>query len=110
MVPDNQSRDLNSDAAANQNSLFRTRDWLSTNQGLVFPHCVTHLPTDKTVLQPIRTRYLGHVTGYQPIRDQYFLIPDTYLVHHTVATDLATCHPADKTVLQLPLEGSGQCR
>eukprot|EP00116_Pleurobrachia_bachei_P016983 sb/3477245/ len=21
--------------------------------------------------QPIRTRYLGHVTGYQPIRDQY---------------------------------------
>ena len=21
---------------------------------------------------PIRTRYLGHVTGYQPIRDQYF--------------------------------------
>eukprot|EP00116_Pleurobrachia_bachei_P008640 sb/3468902/ len=26
--------------------------------------------------QPMRTRYLGHVTGYQPIRDQYFL-------HHT---------------------------
>ena len=25
--------------------------------------------------QPIRTRYLGHVTGYQPIRDQYFLMP-----------------------------------
>eukprot|EP00116_Pleurobrachia_bachei_P007414 sb/3467676/ len=24
-------------------------------------------------LQPIRTRYLGHVTGYQPIRGQYFL-------------------------------------
>eukprot|EP00116_Pleurobrachia_bachei_P009519 sb/3469781/ len=24
--------------------------------------------------QPIRTRYLGHVTGYQSIRDQYFLI------------------------------------
>ena len=24
--------------------------------------------------QPIKTRYLGHVTGYQPIRDQYFLI------------------------------------
>ena len=23
---------------------------------------------------PIRTRYLGHVTGYQPIRHQYFLI------------------------------------
>eukprot|EP00116_Pleurobrachia_bachei_P016689 sb/3476951/ len=23
--------------------------------------------------QPIRSRYLGHVTGYQPIRDQYNL-------------------------------------
>ena len=23
---------------------------------------------------PIRTRYLGHVTGYQPIRHQYFLV------------------------------------
>eukprot|EP00116_Pleurobrachia_bachei_P015444 sb/3475706/ len=30
-------------------------------------------PTD-TSKQPIRTRYLGDVTGYQPIRDQYFLI------------------------------------
>eukprot|EP00116_Pleurobrachia_bachei_P010051 sb/3470313/ len=30
-------------------------------------------PTE-TSQQPIRTRYLGHVTGYQPIRDQYFLI------------------------------------
>eukprot|EP00116_Pleurobrachia_bachei_P002114 sb/3462376/ len=31
--------------------------------------------------QPIRTRYLGHVTGYQPINDQYFLIrsvPDAH--------------------------------
>ena len=30
-------------------------------------------PTD-TSKRPIRTRYLGHLTGYQPIRDQYFLI------------------------------------
>eukprot|EP00116_Pleurobrachia_bachei_P006355 sb/3466617/ len=30
-------------------------------------------PTE-TSKQPIRTRYLGHVTGYQPIKDQYFLI------------------------------------
>eukprot|EP00116_Pleurobrachia_bachei_P011042 sb/3471304/ len=30
-------------------------------------------PTE-TSEQPIRTRYIGHVTGYQPIRDQYFLI------------------------------------
>ena len=26
------------------------------------------------VWYPIRTRYLGRVTGYQPIKDQYFLI------------------------------------
>eukprot|EP00116_Pleurobrachia_bachei_P017439 sb/3477701/ len=37
-------------------------------------------PTD-TSKQPIRTRYLGHVTGYQPIGDQYFLIP-AYLNHN----------------------------
>eukprot|EP00116_Pleurobrachia_bachei_P005860 sb/3466122/ len=30
-------------------------------------------PTD-TSKQPIRTHYLGHVTGYQPISDHYFLI------------------------------------
>eukprot|EP00116_Pleurobrachia_bachei_P018233 sb/3478495/ len=30
-------------------------------------------PTE-TSKQPIRTRYLGNVTGCQPIRDQYFLI------------------------------------
>eukprot|EP00116_Pleurobrachia_bachei_P012840 sb/3473102/ len=39
-------------------------------------------PAD-TSKQPIRTRYLGHVTGYQPIRDQYFLIrsvPDRYII------------------------------
>eukprot|EP00116_Pleurobrachia_bachei_P003680 sb/3463942/ len=28
----------------------------------------------ETSKQPIKTRYLGHVTGYQPIRDEYFLI------------------------------------
>eukprot|EP00116_Pleurobrachia_bachei_P016545 sb/3476807/ len=33
----------------------------------------TH-PDRETSKQPIRARYLGHVTGYQPIRDQYFLI------------------------------------
>eukprot|EP00116_Pleurobrachia_bachei_P013278 sb/3473540/ len=29
-------------------------------------------PTE-TRKQPIKTRYLGHVTGYQPIRDQYLI-------------------------------------
>eukprot|EP00116_Pleurobrachia_bachei_P004916 sb/3465178/ len=35
-------------------------------------------PTD-TIKYPNRTRYLGHVTGYQPIRDQYFLIRPDYI-------------------------------
>ena len=39
-----------------------------TNTGME----VYYAGTDRK--QPIRTRYLGHVTGYQPIRDQYFLI------------------------------------
>ena len=32
------------------------------------------LMEQNTGKQPIRTRYFGHVTGYQPIRDQYSLI------------------------------------
>eukprot|EP00116_Pleurobrachia_bachei_P013154 sb/3473416/ len=38
-------------------------------------------PTE-TSKQPIRTCYLGHVTGIQPIRNQYFLIrysPDRFI-------------------------------
>eukprot|EP00116_Pleurobrachia_bachei_P019045 sb/3479307/ len=34
-------------------------------------NCRDQKPTSK---QPIRTCYLGHVTGYQPIRDQCSLI------------------------------------
>eukprot|EP00116_Pleurobrachia_bachei_P010820 sb/3471082/ len=32
----------------------------------------------ETSKQPIRTRYLGNVNGYQPIMDQYFLIWSEY--------------------------------
>eukprot|EP00116_Pleurobrachia_bachei_P001857 sb/3462119/ len=35
---------------------------------------VPQYPTLNRPKQPIRTRYLGEVTGYQPVRDQYFLI------------------------------------
>ena len=38
------------------------------------PHINKGVPTADVSKQPIRTRYLGHVTGYQPIRDQYLLI------------------------------------
>eukprot|EP00116_Pleurobrachia_bachei_P013906 sb/3474168/ len=33
-----------------------------------------HQEPTETSKQPIRTRYLDHVTGYQPISDQYFLV------------------------------------
>eukprot|EP00116_Pleurobrachia_bachei_P001523 sb/3461785/ len=33
-------------------------------------------PEPQGVSGPIRTRYLGHVTGYQPIRDQESVFPD----------------------------------
>eukprot|EP00116_Pleurobrachia_bachei_P002896 sb/3463158/ len=47
-------------------------------------------PTE-TSKQPIRTRYLGHVIGYQPIRDHYFLI-------RSVPTRYNWSHHFQKTV------------
>eukprot|EP00116_Pleurobrachia_bachei_P005884 sb/3466146/ len=45
--------------------------------------------------RPIRTLYLGHVTGYQPIRDQNFLIrsvPDTVISHYPpLQAELVAC-------------------
>eukprot|EP00116_Pleurobrachia_bachei_P014708 sb/3474970/ len=42
---------------------------MSLVPGVVIGLLISFEPT-KTSKQPIRTRYLGHVTGYQPIRDQ----------------------------------------
>ena len=36
--------------------------------------------------KPIRTRYLGQVTGYQPIRDQYFLVSVFAIIPRLVQT------------------------
>eukprot|EP00116_Pleurobrachia_bachei_P012849 sb/3473111/ len=44
------------------------RVWLGKSQ---LRHPQEQTDTSK---QPIKTRYLGHVTGCQPIRDQYYLI------------------------------------
>eukprot|EP00116_Pleurobrachia_bachei_P010987 sb/3471249/ len=54
-------------------SLFRSRDWLSANQG---PVLLTFQENQPKQVNNQSTRYLGQVTGsgYQPIRDQYFLI------------------------------------
>eukprot|EP00116_Pleurobrachia_bachei_P008590 sb/3468852/ len=43
-----------------------------------------------TSKQPIRTRYLGHVSGYQPIRDQYFLIRSVP-VGYSLTSNLRLC-------------------
>eukprot|EP00116_Pleurobrachia_bachei_P012733 sb/3472995/ len=44
------------------------------------PRVYKQEPTE-TSKQPIRTRYLDHVTGYQPISDQYFLIRSVHFDH-----------------------------
>eukprot|EP00116_Pleurobrachia_bachei_P009871 sb/3470133/ len=41
--------------------------------GLLCGFPIVQEPTEISK-QPIRTRYLGHVNGHRPIRDQYFLI------------------------------------
>eukprot|EP00116_Pleurobrachia_bachei_P011208 sb/3471470/ len=52
----------------------------ATNLGTAMDELMRHQPTLRhdamaaIIKVPIRTRYLGHVTGNQPIRDQYFLI------------------------------------
>eukprot|EP00116_Pleurobrachia_bachei_P006184 sb/3466446/ len=51
----------------------------------LIPHLDPSIPSKQepteTSRQPIRTRYLGHVTGYQPIRGQYFLNWSRQLIH-----------------------------
>eukprot|EP00116_Pleurobrachia_bachei_P015395 sb/3475657/ len=45
--------------------------------------------------QQIRTRYLGHVIGYQPIRDQYFPIrsvPGSSYYIYAMAYIICGCH------------------
>eukprot|EP00116_Pleurobrachia_bachei_P008754 sb/3469016/ len=74
---------------------------------------ITQELTD-TSIQPIRTRYLGQVTSYQPISDQHFLIPylDTGSVQpshrRTPAWNPSKqgnhCQPASRPIVQRSLE------
>eukprot|EP00116_Pleurobrachia_bachei_P011964 sb/3472226/ len=50
--------------------------------------CTLSNTAQKASKQPIRTRYLGHVTGYQPIRDQY--CPDSVEVPSSLIIILVT--------------------
>eukprot|EP00116_Pleurobrachia_bachei_P014175 sb/3474437/ len=51
-----------------------SRSWLfSPPAHTTLQYIVSYSSGTDTNKQPISARYLGHVTGYQPIRDQYFL-------------------------------------
>ena len=40
-----------------------------------------HLQVTESSKQPIKARYIGHVTGYQPISDQCLLIRSVHAFH-----------------------------
>ncbi len=63
-------------------------------------------PTE-TSKQPIRTRYLGHVTGYQPIRDQYFLIRS--VPGENTTQELEVVVRADKWEKEIDKSGTLSC-
>ena len=54
----------------------------NTKRGRIWCWCISlYIPIHTVCKQPIRARILGHVTGYQPIRDQYFLIRSVSVTH-----------------------------
>ena len=62
------------------------------NHRQMAPFGANHRQPTYTSKQPIRTRYLCHVTGYQPIRDQHFLIrsvPVHYIHLSTTNVDIS---------------------
>eukprot|EP00116_Pleurobrachia_bachei_P008875 sb/3469137/ len=70
---------LNFETISESSLYFQMKSILNKFQGFCASKChmiwqegVDQEPPE-TSKQPITTRYLGHVTGYQPIRDQYFL-------------------------------------
>ena len=88
----------------NSTSQLKREDGLQTQ--LVF--CRTHEQIESSK-QPIRLRYLGHMTGHQPIRDQYFNIrsvPGRTQTQGTVVccrTDLMESYKFDRTKMSFPL-------
>eukprot|EP00116_Pleurobrachia_bachei_P004367 sb/3464629/ len=56
-------------AVSSPDSMEMPGVWLSDS-----PSWYSRVMNNDNTKEPIRTLYLGHVTGYQPIRDQYFLI------------------------------------
>eukprot|EP00116_Pleurobrachia_bachei_P006967 sb/3467229/ len=58
--------------------------YLSSSQITPCANLVSRNPPTETSLQPIRTRYLGHVTGYQPIMDQYYPIIPPQIIHRDI--------------------------
>ena len=58
--------------------------------------------SEEKLQQPIRTRYLRHVTGYQPVRDQYFLVRSVPVLYLTAAVN--TSRTIQLTVAAEPSE------
>ena len=66
---------------------FTSFTFMSLPRPSSLSYIVFYLETTGFSKQPIRTRYLGHVTGYQPIREQY-----SYLVGGHEGTGLSDGH------------------
>eukprot|EP00116_Pleurobrachia_bachei_P002165 sb/3462427/ len=80
------------------NQAILVPDWLITSHvtSITRERLLSVLDQSK---QPIRTRYLGHVTGYQPIRDQYFLIRSDCFLYWTKVIK-RICSSIDDTIYQ----------
>eukprot|EP00116_Pleurobrachia_bachei_P012049 sb/3472311/ len=55
-----------------------------------------------TSKQPTRIRYLGHVTGYQPIREQYFRIRSDPTIPGFTGDSISTSASSPSSVLSTP--------
>eukprot|EP00116_Pleurobrachia_bachei_P009990 sb/3470252/ len=62
--------------------------WLSNPKKKKNYHIQEPIETSE---HPIRTRYLGHVTGYHPIRGQYFLIRSVPVISYILKADDTYC-------------------
>eukprot|EP00116_Pleurobrachia_bachei_P016144 sb/3476406/ len=73
-------------------------DWLFTCFGRFLNSLFRSSDNQGPVKEPIRTRYLGHVTGHQPIRAQHFQL-HTYFEGFD---DSHSCHGNSKGTQQIP--------
>ena len=94
----------------NMDSLYSVYTQISTNTPLI-KHYTNNIrsnsqePTD-TSNRPIRNRYLGHATGYQPIRYQYLPSPHVYTVPSLVSAIVCPSLPLLLLIFTMVTGGS----